>query len=88
MPPRASARARERGLLRTVSSDGRPPARRATDRYLAAGFVGLALLVWIVVGRRLVLGEYAVALLYGVPAVLVTYAAVGMVILLRRRWGR
>lgn len=62
--------------------------RRATDRYLAAGFVGLALLVWIVVARRLWVGEYVAALLYGVPGVLVTYAAVGMVILLRRRWGR
>ncbi len=81
-------RRRDRGLLRPVTDPGRPPARRATDRYLAAGFVGLALLVWIVVGRRLLLGEWAVALLYGVPGVLVTYAAAGMVILLRRRWGR
>lgn len=62
--------------------------RRATDRHMAVGWVGLAMFLWILVGRRVWLGEYAVAALYATPLLLVSYAAVGMGRRLFAKWGR
>lgn len=61
-----------------------PPARRATDRYLALGFTGAALLCLVVVYRALRRGDWAAALEFAVPTVLILHAAIGLIVVIAR----
>ena len=63
------------------------PARRATDHYLGTGLAGVAILLWLLM-LRLALRHESAVWLYVLPTALVTYGAAGMVLSLRKDWGR
>jgi hypothetical protein len=63
------------------------PARRATDHYLGIGLAGVAILLWLIM-FRLALRHDPAVWLYVLPTALVTYGAAGMVLSLRKDWGR
>jgi hypothetical protein len=69
-----------------------PPAvfrlRRATDRYMAVGFVAAALFMSVLVVRLAMRADWASVVVYVVPAALMIYAAVGMTRLLFKHWER
>ncbi len=69
-----------------------PPAvfklRRATDRYMAVGFVAVALFMWVLVLRVAWRADWSTVAFYAAPTLLMSYAAAGMTRLLFRHWER
>jgi hypothetical protein len=69
-----------------------PPAvfklRRATDRYMAVGFVAAALFMSVLVVRLALRADWLSVAVYIAPALLMIYAAVGMTRLLFKHWER
>lgn len=60
--------------------------RRATDRYIARGYVAVSLFMWIAVVRLTIAGDAVGAIIYAVPAALMTWAAVMMAIQALKHW--
>lgn len=63
------------------------PARRQTDRWLTVGLIGVAAIGWTAFVRTLDVQSPA-AIGYGLGALFVTVAVVGMIVSLMHDWGR